>query len=352
MLKYSMLVATCAITLLNSCNNDSTGKKTEEIKSNMNLPVSLPPKEKFDTSVDGKAVTLFYLKNNNNLRAAVTNYGARMVSFLIPRKNGQQVDVVVGFDNAKDFVSAEERYFGAIVGRFANRIAKGKFTLDGNTYQLDLNNGVNSLHGGRTGFHSRVWDAVQPDSQTVILTYVSKDGEEGYPGTMTTKMTYRLTDDNELQMEFEVTTDKKTVVNVTNHNYWNLNGEGSGSINNHDLMIKASKYTPVDSTLIPTGIEPVANTPFDFTTTHKIGERVDADHIQLKYGKGYDHNYVLDKGITTTPELIAVVRGDVSGIKMEIRTTEPGLQFYGGNFMAGKNNSSNFRRRKKIEMNY
>src|SRR5688572_16196026 len=193
MLKNSLLVATCAIPFLISCNNDSTGKKTEETTSNMSSPFSLPAKEKFDTTVDGKTVTLFYLSNNNNFKAAVTNYGARMVGFLVPAKDGKQVDVVVGFDNSKDFVSAEERYFGAIVGRFANRIAKGKFTLDGKTYQLDLNNGVNSLHGGRTGFHSRVWDAVQPDSQTVVLTHVSKDGEEGYPGSMTTKMTYRLT---------------------------------------------------------------------------------------------------------------------------------------------------------------
>ena len=334
MIKNYLLFAACAGSLLVACNNNND-KKMEDSTTPQSSTATLPPIEKFDSVVDGKTVALYNLKNGH-LFAAVTNYGARMVSLLVPDKNGKLVDVVVGFYNAGDFVTAEERYFGAIVGRFANRIAGGKFTLDGKTYQLDLNNGVNSLHGGRTGFHSRVWDAEQPDSQTVVLTYVSKDGEEGYPGTMTTKLTYRLTNTNELHMEFEVTTDKKTVVNVANHNYWNLNGEGSGTINDHELMIKAAKYTPVDSTLIPTGIEPVAGTPFDFTAPHKIGERVEADNIQLKYGKGYDHNYVLDKGMTAAPEAVATVKADKSGIQMDISTTEPGLQFYGGNFMAGK----------------
>ena len=192
------------------------------------------------------------------------------------------------------------------------------------------------MHGGRTGFQSRVWDAVQPDSQTVVLTYVSADGEEGYPGKLTTIVTYKLTDDNELHMSYEITTDKKTVVNVTNHNYWNLNGEGSGTINNHELMIKATKYTEVDSTLIPTIISAVTGTPFDFTSFHKVGERVETDNMQLKYGKGYDHNFVLDKGITTNPELVVTIKGDLSGIAMDILTTEPAVQFYGGNFMAAK----------------
>lgn len=297
---------------------------------------ALPAREKFDTVIDGKQNSLYFLTNKNNFRAAVTNYGARMVGFLVPDKDGKLTDIVVGFDNVKDYVKAEERYFGVIVGRFGNRIAKGKFTLDGKTYQLDLNNGANTLHGGRTGFHSRMWDAVQTDSQTVVFTYVSKDGEEGYPGTLTTKATYKLTDDNELRIDYEITTDKKTITNITNHNYWNLNGEGSGTINNHDLMIKATKYTPVDSTLIPTGIETVANTPFDFTASHKIGERIETDNTQLKYGKGYDHNFVLDKGMTAAPELITTVKGDVSGIVMDISTTEPAIQFYGGNFMQSK----------------
>lgn len=321
--------------LFASCNNSA---KDEQEKSSTGSGASktvvIPEKAKFDTVVDSKPITLYYLKNKNNFQAAVTNYGARMVGFILPGKDGELRDIVVGFDNVKDYITAKERYFGCIVGRYGNRIAKGQFSLDGKTYQLDLNNGVNTLHGGRTGFHSRVWDAVQPDSQTLTLTYVAADGEEGYPGKMTTQVTYKLTDENELQMSYEITTDKKTIVNVTNHNYWNLNGEGSGTINNHELLIKATKYTPVDSTLIPTGkLEPVAGTPFDFTTFHKIGERVEADNVQLKYGKGYDHNFVLDKGITAVPELITSLRGDLSGIVMDIYTTEPAIQFYGGNFM-------------------
>ncbi|MGB3007962.1 MAG: aldose epimerase family protein [Chitinophagaceae bacterium] len=332
------LFYTAAISLfIISCNNNPAEKKDIAADSTANGKTAvLPLKEKFDTVVDGKTTTLFYLKNKNNLKAAVTNYGARMVGFLVPDKSGKFTDVVIGFDNVKDFVTAEERFFGAIVGRYGNRIANGKFSLDGKTYQLDLNNGRNSLHGGRTGFQSRVWDAVQPDSQTVVLTYVSADGEEGYPGKLTTIVTYKLTDDNELHMSYEITTDKKTVVNVTNHNYWNLNGEGSGTINNHELMIKATKYTEVDSTLIPTIISAVTGTPFDFTSFHKVGERVEADNMQLKYGKGYDHNFVLDKGSTTNPELIVTIKGDLSGIAMDILTTEPAVQFYGGNFMAAK----------------
>ncbi|MBK8952931.1 MAG: galactose mutarotase [Chitinophagaceae bacterium] len=331
----NFLIIISAATLLIACNNSSTKKKENDFSDSTTAKtVVLLEKAKFDTVVDSRPVTLYYLKNKNNFQAAVTNYGARMVSFVLPGKDGEPMDVVVGFDNIKDYIIAAERYFGCIVGRFGNRIAKGQFTLDGKKYQLDLNNGVNSLHGGRTGFHSRVWDAVQSDSQKLVLTYVSADGEEGYPGRMTTQATYKLTDDNELQMSYEITTDKKTIVNVTNHNYWNLNGEGSGTINNHELFIKAANYTPVDSTLIPTGnLEPVAGTPFDFTTLHKIGERIDVNNTQLRYGKGYDHNYVLDKGITAEPELITTVKGDLSGIVMDIYTTEPAIQFYGGNFM-------------------
>lgn len=333
MLRSAILFVTIAGLL--SCNNNNSTENNKQGADTANASgnVLLPSKNKFDTLVDGKQISLYYLKNKNNLEAAVTNYGARMVSLLVPDKKGKLIDVVVGFDNAKDFITGGERYFGAIVGRFGNRIAGGKFVLDGKSYQLDLNNGVNTLHGGRTGFHSRVWDAVQLDSQTIELTYVSKDGEEGYPGTLTTKVIYKLTDDNEISMAYEMTTDKNTVINITNHNYWNLNGEGSGTINNHELMIKATKYTPVDSTLIPTGIEPVANSPFDFTSSHKIGERIEANNTQLKYGKGYDHNFVLDKGLTATTEMIATAKGDLSGIEMEVLTTEPGLQFYGGNFM-------------------
>jgi aldose 1-epimerase len=293
-------------------------------------------KSKFDTIVDGKKVSLFTLKNKNNFTATVTNYGARMVSLVMPNKNNQLTDIIVGFDNIKSFITGEERYFGAIVGRYGNRIAKGMFTLDGTTYQLDLNNGVNTLHGGRKGFHSVVWDVVNASDEKITLKYFSKDGDEGYPGNLTTLVTYSLLADNSLKIDFEMSTDKKTIVNVTNHNYWNLNGIGSGTINNHILQIKASKYTTVDSTLIPNGLVEVVNSPFDFLKPTVIGNAIETKHQQLNYGKGYDHNYALDKGLTAAEDLAAIVIGEKSGIKMSILTTEPGLQFYGGNFMQSK----------------
>jgi aldose 1-epimerase len=255
---------------------------------------------------------------------------------LVHDKSNAIRDVVIGFDKLKHFIQSEEPFFGAVVGRYGNRIAKGRFTLDGQNYQLDINNGVNSLHGGRTGFHNRVWKVIDADSSSITLSYLSVDGEEGYPGSVTTSITYSLTEDNELKMEYTITTDKATVVNVTNHNFWNLNGEGSGTINNHQLMIAAEQYLEVDSTLIPTGTVKVENTPFDFRTYHAIGKRLSIKNPQLEYGIGYDHNYVLDKGLTQQPDLVASVKGDQSGIQMDVYTTEPGMQFYGGNVMKGK----------------
>lgn len=300
-----------------------------------------PGKAAFTDTLEGKPVQLFYLQNKQHIKALLTNYGARMIGMKVPSSGGQMVDVVLGFSTLDDYVKAGERYYGAVVGRYGNRIAKGRFTLDGNSFQLDINNAPNSLHGGRTGFHSRVWDGVQADSQTVIFSYVSQDGEEGYPGKLTTKVTYRLTDNNELFMEYEMETDKRTVINITNHNFWNLNGEGSGSINDHALTIYASRFTPVDSTLIPVGISAVKNTPLDFTKPVKIGERLSQKNQQLAYGGGYDHNFVLDKKSTTVPEPAAVIKGDKTGIVMEILTTEPGIQLYGGNFMQGKHTLKN-----------
>ncbi len=306
-------------------------------KKQKSSPEFLPVRENFQQKLDGKEVDLFYLKNSNDYHAAITNYGARMVGLWVPQANGTFTDVVLGFDKLQTYVDAEERFFGAIVGRFGNRIAKGRFSLDGVDYQLDVNNGVNTLHGGSKGFHSVVWSANQPDSQTLVLTYISPDGDEGYPGTLTTVVTYTLTDNNEIKMDYELSSDKKTIANITNHNFWNLNGEGAGTINNHILQVDASRFTPVDSTLIPTGIDTVSGTPFDFRIAHKIGDLLEPPNQQLTFGKGYDHNFVLDKGISTIPEKIATITGDISGIKMDILTTEPGLQFYGGNFMQSKN---------------
>ena len=309
--------------------------KVNQNNTLMNIP-SLPLTSAFDTVINGEQVVLYYIQNKNGLKAAITNYGARVVGMLVPDKNNVIRDVVIGFDKLSDFITSEEPFFGAVVGRYGNRIAKGRFTLNGQTYKLDINNGVNSLHGGRTGFHNRVWEVVNADSTSVTLSYLSLDGEEGYPGNVTTNIKYSLTADNELKMEYTISTDKATVINVTNHNFWNLNGEGSGTVNNHQLMIAADRYNEVDSTLIPIGIAKVENTPFDFRNYHAIGERLSVKDTQLEYGGGYDHNYILDKGLTNQAELVASIRGNQSGIQMDVYTTEPGLQFYGGNFMKGK----------------
>jgi len=321
-----------------SCKNNQTNKEITNVLINKEaVGPDLPVKENFDSIIDGKKTSLYFLTNKNNLQAAISNYGARMVCLLVPDKNKKPTDIILGFSSLNGFITSGEKYYGAIVGRYGNRIARGKFSLDGKSYQLDINNSPNTLHGGSTGFHSRIWDAVQLDSQTVALNYVSVDGEEGYPGTVTTKVIYTLTDNDELRIDYEIQTDKKTIINVTNHNFWNLNGEGSGTVNQHDLMIEATTYNPVDATLIPLGIKPVSGTPFDFIIFHKIGERLDTGELQIKYGKGYDHNFILDKGITVEPGLAAIVKGDLSGITMEVFTTEPGIQFYGGNFMKGQN---------------
>jgi len=290
---------------------------------------------KFDTTIDGKQVKLYHLKGKGNIQVAITNYGAKIVSLLAPDKQGQLADVELGYDNAAQYVSTKERYYGGIVGRYGNRIAKGKFKVDGKEYTLVTNNGVNHLHGGKVGFNDVVWDAEQPNDHTLKLHYVSKDGEEGYPGNLDITLTYELTDSNEVKIDYKATTDKATVVNLTNHSFFNLHGAGNGEINDHIMYINADKFTPVDSTLIPTGkLQAVKGTPMDFTTPTKIGDRVDADFEQLKFGKGYDHNYVLNKKGKEL-SLAATVEEPTSGRTLEVWTTEPGVQFYGGNFLDG-----------------
>jgi len=248
------------------------------------------------------------------------------------------IDVVVGLNSVKEYANATEPYFGATIGRFGNRIAKGRFSIDGKTYTLFTNNGPNTLHGGKKGFQHVVWDAVQPDDSTIILSYLSKDMEEGFPGNLQVKVTYSITGENEFKCEYRANTDKKTIVNLTNHAFFNLNGEGSGVITDHLLQINADRYTPVDSTLIPTGkIEEVVSTPFDFRKPMKIGARINDNNEQLKYGRGYDHNFVLNANKINGLDHAATVIGDKSGVIMDIFTEEPGLQFYSGNFMQGKN---------------
>ncbi len=297
---------------------------------------TLAKQSSFQREIDGKKVDLYCLKNDSGLIVKITNYGAKIVSVLLPDKHGKYGDICLGYPNLEGYFT-DSMYLGTSVGRYANRIAKGKFKLDGKEYSLALNNGVNTLHGGFKGFDKVVWDAVQ-NGDTISLSYVSADMEEGYPGKVTVHLKYILTNANELKMEYEATTDKKTIINLTNHAYYNLHGEGNGDILDHKLEILASATTPVDINLIPTGkIEPVKGTPFDFLVPEQIGKRINDDNQQLKNGKGYDHNWVLDK---KDGELaLAIVLTDTcSGRVIELSTTEPGIQFYSGNFMKGTTN--------------
>ncbi len=321
-----------------SCNNSTQKTAAPVNDSTSKNNTMFPAASAFQQTIDGKQTNLYILKNGNGMQAAITNYGGRLVSLLVPDKEGKLTDVVAGFDSVQQYINSTEPYFGASIGRYGNRIAKGKFTIDGTQYTLATNNGPNTLHGGKKGFQYVVWDAKQLGENALELTYLSKDMEEGFPGNLQVKIIYTLTGSNELKLDYEAATDKKTVVNLTNHAFFNLNGQGSGTINNHTLMINADNFTPVDSMLIPTGkIEPVASTPFDFRTPVLIGKNVDAINEQIKNGKGYDHNFVLNVSKSGSLNAAAVVTGDKSGITMEVLTEEPGLQFYGGNFMQSKN---------------
>jgi aldose 1-epimerase len=293
-------------------------------------------RKNFKTIINGKQTDLFFLENKN-IKATITNYGARIVSLLVPGKDGDLIDVNVGFDSIEKYIQAKEQCYGAVVGRYAGRIANGKFSIDGKEFQLDINNGTNAIHGGNTGFQTRVWDATQLDKTTIEFNYVSADGEEGYPGKFTIKTTYQLTENDELKIDFEYFSDKKTIANIINHNFYNLNGEGNGTVNNHSLKIGTDKFNAINQNCIPTNIASVKDTPFDFTTFNTIGKRIDTDDEQIKNGTGYDHTYAFDKGVTAKPELVAVAIGDISGIVMELYTTEPGVHFYTGNFMQGLN---------------
>lgn len=284
------------------------------------------------------AFQTFTLSNAKGMKVTITPTGGHIMSIQLPDSTGKLTDVVLGYDSAKDYVGGKG-FYGSTVGRFGNRIAKGKFTLDGKEYQLSVNNGENTLHGGPGGFHNVKWNGKEIttyEGKAVELTYLSKDGEEGYPGNLNVKVIFSLTDSNQLKIQYEATTDKPTVVNLTNHSYFNLSGEGSGDILNHEIAINADKFLPVDKGLIPTGeLRPVKGTPFDFTTPHKIGERINADEEQVKTGGGYDHCFVLNKKSGNELSLAAKVSDPASGRMMEVWTTEPGIQFYTGNFLTG-----------------
>jgi aldose 1-epimerase len=325
--------------VLASCNSNSTKKAdTADTLQTSTAAVVIPDSAAFDVAVDNKVIHLYTLKNKSGDEVAITNFGARLVSLLVKDNKDQLTDVILGHDSLAPYQGKEENFFGAVVGRYGNRIAKGKFSLDGKSYQLDINNGQNTLHGGANGFYKKVWDGKKTSENTLELSYVSKDGEGGYPGTLNVKVTYTLADDHSLKIAYKATTDKATVVNLTNHAYFNLNGAGDPTITDHTLQLDADEYTPVDTTLIPTGkLEKVAGTPFDFTKPKLIGLNIDDNNAQLKSGKGYDHNWVLRKG--SGLRKAATVSSQKTGIIMEVLTEEPGIQFYSGNFMTDKINN-------------
>ncbi|MFJ1750655.1 aldose epimerase family protein [Streptomyces sp. NPDC088116] len=296
-----------------------------------------PTRESFGKLPDGTKVYRWTLENGGT-RLRVLSYGGVVQSLEIPDRHGRYANVSLGFDNIDDYLKATT-FFGALIGRYGNRIAGGRFTLDGRTYQLPLNDGANSLHGGTKGFDRRVWDVEPFTGSTgvgIVLRYISADGEMGYPGTLRVTVTYTLTPRGTWRIDYAATTDRATVVNLTNHTYFNLAGEGSGDVYGHELTLDASRYTPVDTTLIPTGeLAAVARTPFDFRSGKPVGRDIRTGHPQLLRAQGFDHNWVLDKGVTAAPRHAATLSDPGSGRTLRIATTEPGVQFYSGNFLVG-----------------
>lgn len=295
-------------------------------------------REDFQAKIQGKDTDLFILKNSKGNEVAITNYGGALVAIMVPDKNGNMANVIQGHDNIKDVVESPEPFLSTLVGRYGNRICKGKFTLDGQEYQLAINNGPNHLHGGPTGFHARVWDVEQVDAQTLKLHYLSVDGEEGFPGNLDMNVTYAFTDENELVIEYQGTTDKKTIVNMTSHGFFSLAGiaNPTPTIEHLKCEINADFYIPIDETSVPTGeVVSVKGTPFDFTTPHEIGERIDANHLQTINGAGYDHCFVLNKKEVGELSFAAKVTEPVTGRTMEVYTTEPGVQVYTDNWADG-----------------
>jgi aldose 1-epimerase len=325
-LTLACLTQACATKETSAVNNDTKNEAKTDMK-----------KQPFGKTPEGADVDLYTLTNANGMQAGILTYGGTVVSLTAPDRNGKYADVVLGLDDLAAYKKGTA-FFGALIGRYGNRIGHAQFTLDGKTYKLPANDNGNTLHGGPEGFDKRIWTAVPgsgPDGQTLELTYVSKDGEEGFPGTLTSKVVYTLTPKNELKIDYSATTDKPTVVNLTNHSYFNLAGQGEGDILGHEVMIAADRFTPVDDKLIPTGeLRPVTGTPFDFTKPTAIGARIDANDEQIKFGKGYDHNWVLNKGAGGLTKA-AEVTEPKSGRVMEVWTTEPALQFYTGNFLDG-----------------
>lgn len=295
---------------------------------------TLPKFEDFTHRIGEKRTHLLILRNNRGVEVALSDFGARIVSILVPDHQGNRVDVVLGFKSIREYLASGEPYHGATIGRYANRIAGGRFNVVGREYVIIRNNGPNALHGGKNGFHNQVWDRRVNYLQKADFYYVSADGEEGFPGRLALRVKYRLTDDNELTINYRAETDAPTVVNLTNHAYFNLDGEGNGDVLNHLLQINADHYLPIDEYQIPTGArEAVADTPFDFRRLKPIGQDIGRPNDQLEKGNGYDHNYVL-KTDDTSPAATAI--SPTTGIRLDVFTSEPGLQLYTGNFLNGR----------------
>ncbi|QIX62861.1 galactose mutarotase [Hymenobacter sp. BT18] len=302
---------------------------------------TMPTSSVFGQMADGTQVQLYTLTNAHGLKATITNYGGTLTSLLVPDKNGKLGDVVLGFDSLEGYLAPvykqEGPYFGALIGRYGNRIAKGKFTLEGKQYTIATNNAPNTLHGGKEGFDKKLWQATpgtSADGQTLTLTYQSKDGEEGYPGTLNVKVVYTLTEDDGLRLDYTATTDKPTVLNLTNHSYFNLNLASKQGILDHELTLNADRFTPVDNTLIPTGVlQPVQGTPMDFRQPHRIGERI--KQVPGAAPGGYDHNWVLADAQRSSIAQAATVYEPTTGRTMQVFTDQPGVQFYSSNFLKG-----------------
>jgi len=297
---------------------------------------TLPSERDFEKCFEKLTSHLIILENKRGMAVALSDYGARVVSILVPDKNGKKVDVALGYNHIDEYLNSNERYHGATIGRFANRIAMGTFMVDENTYHIEPNNGTNALHGGKTGFHDRVWSRRVNNRHQVDFYLVSPDGEDGFPGNLTVVVQYSLTDDNELRIHYRAHADENTIINLTNHTYFNLNGEGGESIYNHQLTIDADSYLPVDSIQIPTGeFRPCKDSAFDFTSLKTIGEQIAMEDEQVKAAEGFDHNYVLNNANYQLKKPVAKVLSPLTGIQMEVYTDQPGLQFYTGNFLSG-----------------
>jgi aldose 1-epimerase len=297
---------------------------------------SLPPKSGFERDFGPLKSHLIILDNERGMQVALSDYGARIVSIIVPSNSGQSTDVVLGFDHIDKYVGASEIFHGVTVGRFANRLAGGRFSIDGKSYQVEPNNGKNALHGGKEGFHTKVWSRRVNDRRSAEFYLVSPDGDSGFPGNLTVSVQYHLTEENELRISYRAHTDQSTIINLTNHAFFNLNGEGSGSIFNHRLRIEADHFLPVDDSQIPTGeIRPVSGTPFDFTSSKTIGDQMKIDDEQLAAAVGFDHAFVLRSGREQTTAPAADILSPATGIRLQVFTDQPSIQLYTGNVLNG-----------------